>query len=558
MTFTARDRSAALTGLAEDGVDVLVVGGGITGAGVALDAAARGLRVALVERGDFAAGTSSKSSKLVHGGVRYLRQREFGLVHEALTERHHLLQNAPHLVEEVAFLVPIIAAVDEHGLAKAKVYKRVMSAGLWLYDAIGSWRVGRIHKRVSRVRALELMPALDADRVVGGYLYVDARADDARLTLAVIKTAVFEFGASAVNYAEVTALPEHDGRIDRATVVDRVSGASFDIPARVVVNAAGVWSDRVRALTGPDPRSIRPAKGVHITVPAEKLPLRTAAVLQVTGDDRAIFVLPWEHHVYVGTTDTDYRGDLDDPQCDADDVAYLLDAVNACVTEPLTPADVTGTWAGLRPLVADAHSEKTADLSRRHTVVVGDSGLVTVTGGKLTTYRTMAQDTVDGVVDLLGLEPRPECRTEHLLLYGADGAQELEAADAPGLLGVDASLLDHLRKRYGAAARTLVEMIREDASLAEPIVAGLGYVRAEAVYAVHHEMAVTLDDVLSRRTRALLIDRDATRRAASEVAALIAPELGWDAAETERQVAAFDAICADERHAQSAPAGPGQ
>ncbi|MFZ4585047.1 MAG: FAD-dependent oxidoreductase [Acidimicrobiia bacterium] len=553
-----RARASALADLAQSGVDVLVIGGGITGAGVALDAATRGLRVALVERHDFASGTSSKSSKLIHGGVRYLRQREFGLVHEALTERHRLLQNAPHLVEEAPFLVPVIAAPDEHGRAKARVYQRVMSVGLWTYDAIGSWRAGRIHKRASRERVMELMPALDRDRVVGGYLYVDARADDARLTLAIAQTAHADYGTTICNYSEVMALHTAEGRVSGATVRDALSGEIYDIAARAVVNAAGVWSDEVRALAGPHPHAIRPAKGVHITVPAAKLPVRTSAVLQVTGDDRIIFVIPWEHYVYVGTTDTDYHGSLDDPQCDADDIAYLLGAVNACVRQALTPADITATWAGLRPLIAEANSAKTADLSRRHSVLVSDSGLVTITGGKLTSYRKMAEDTVDAVVELLELSPKPKSGTEQLLIYGADGLAALTAPDAAARLGIDDAMLDHLRSRYGVHARTVAALLHNDSTLAQPIVPGLSYLAAEVIYAIRYELACTLDDVLARRTRALILDREGARAAAPQVAALMAPELGWDEAEINRQVAAFETICVAEAAAESPSARLGE
>lgn len=540
MSFDSASRFAALQAL--EPTDLLVIGGGITGAGVALDAAARGLSTVLVERADFASGTSSKSSKLVHGGLRYLRQYEFGLVAEALRERHHLLANAPHLVRLVPFLVPVIAAPGKRGTARA--YARLMSAGLWAYDLLGRWSDTLRHKRIRPQRAVEMFPALDPDRVVSAYLYLDARTDDARLVLAVIQTAVRDFGAVAANYAEVVELLEEHGRVCGAMVRDRETGTIVTIRARAVVNAGGVWSDEVRALAGPHPHSIRPAKGVHITVPLDRLPISTAAVLQVTGDDRIIFVVPWDGRVYIGTTDTTYDGDIDDPRCNADDVQYLLDAVNACVSEPLTPADVVGTWAGLRPLITDPDADRTADLSRKHTTIVDESGLITITGGKLTTYRRMAADAVDAVVKALGVSPRPKSCTADLRLHGFEGYDTLAATPAEQL-GVDSDLADHLVERYGGNARAVLSMMRDDPTLAEPLVRGLSYRRAEAVYAVRHEMAVTLDDVLSRRTRGLILDRDAALDAAAATAALIAPELGWDNARVQSEIATFTAIASD-------------
>jgi glycerol-3-phosphate dehydrogenase len=533
------DRDRALARMADEEFDVLVIGGGITGAGVALDASARGLRTALVDKGDFASGTSSKSSKLVHGGLRYLQQKEYVLVYENLAERQRLLDNAPHLVSVLPFLIPIFG---RSGVLKKSV-ARVYATALWLYDFTGGLRIGKRHKRVSLDEAYAHMPTLRREFLVAGFLYFDARADDARLTLTILRTAVVEHGAVAANYAPVTGLLKDDaGQVRGARLAD-----GTEVRAASVVNCAGVWVDDVRELdTGEHPRSLRPAKGIHITVPWDKVRCDIAAVIPVPKDRRSIFVVPWGDRVYLGTTDTDYEGPLDDPACTPEDVRYLLDAINLVVTEPLSEADVRGTWAGLRPLQKHAGSERTADLSRRHKVVPSDSGLITVTGGKLTTYRKMAADAVDAVVRQLGRGPR-RSPTKKMALRGTAGYDTVTADGAAARLGVNPAVLEHLAGRHGGEARTLVAMIQADPTLGEPLVPTLPYLRAEAIYAVRYEMAHTLEDVLSRRTRALLLARDASAAAAPDVARLIAPELGWDDAEVDRQVAAFVARAARER-----------
>lgn len=524
------DRAENLARLGRERFDVVVVGGGITGCGVALDAASRGLRTALVERDDFSSGTSSKSSKLVHGGVRYLQQGEFRLVYEALHERHIALRNAPHLVKVLPFLIPIFT---RDGLVNRRL-ARAIGTAMWLYDLTGGIRIGRVHRRVRRDEALAHMPTIRADRIASAYLYYDAQADDSRLTLAVARTAAAH-GAAVANRAGVTAFRrDTSGAVSGVTI--HADGRDLDVDAAVVVNAAGVWADDVRALDeGAHPHSIRPAKGVHVTVPWSRVRNDIAAIVPVRHDGRSIFVVPWGDFTYIGTTDTDYDGPLDDPQCTADDVRYLLDAVNRVVTDPLDESDVVATWAGLRPLVAGGTvGEKTADLSRRHAVRTSPGGVVTVTGGKLTTYRRMAADTVDEVVTRLG-RGGPS-RTKKLRLVGADGPAPAD---------------EHLAGRYGGEAVEVLRLIEADATLGDPLVPGLPYRRAEAVFAVRHEMATTLDDVLSRRTRARLLGRDATDAAAPGVARLIAPELGWSAEDVERQVATYRAGLAAERAAAS-------
>lgn len=532
-------RSRMLGRLEAEEHDVLVVGGGITGTGVALDAISRGLRTALVERDDIASGTSSKSSKLVHGGLRYLQQGEVRLVYEALRERQRLRANAPHLVKVLPFMIPILT---KDGVVSRKV-ARAMGTAMWMYDVTGGWRIGRFHRRLRRDAGLAHLPTMDPQRLASAYLYYDATVDDARLCVTVARTAAAR-GAVVVNRCPVVAITKDDaGRANGAVV--QVDGRRITVRARAVVNAAGVWADDVRALDEPEhPDSIRPAKGVHVTLPWQAVRNDIAVVIPVPKDRRSLFLVPWGRlpdgsfeHVYVGTTDTDYHGPLDDPQCTRDDIDYILRALNATLTTAVGDSDITGTWAGLRPLVKRATSGRTADLSRRHSVVRSDSGVVSVSGGKLTTYRQMAADAVDVVVGDLGLRSRS--RTKKLALLGAEGFVEPPSYGAA----------THLANRYGTLADEVQALVDTDPTLGEPLVTGLPYVRAEAVYAVRHEWALSLDDVLSRRTRSRLLDRAASVAAAPDVARLIAPELGWDADERARQVAEYTASCEAERAA---------
>ena len=539
-------RADALRRLADEEFDVLVIGGGVTGAGVALDAASRGLRTALVEKGDFASGTSSKSSKMIHGGLRYLQQREFRLVYENLAERQRLLDNAPHLVSPLPFLIPLFGRDGVVSKALARSY----ATALWMYDLTGGWRIGHRHREVTKEEALAHLPTLSTEHLVAGFLYFDARADDARLTLSIARTAAFEFGAVLANYTPVVRLiTGTDGNVDGAVVRPAPDDetSDFTIRARTVVNATGVWADAVRTLDeGVDPHAIRPAKGVHVTVPADRMPCDIAAVIPVPKDKRSIFVVSWPDTdlVYLGTTDTDYSGPLDNPACTPEDLDYLLDAANAITTSHLTRADVTGVWAGLRPLLAPTAkgghvSERTADLSRRHTVSTSRDGVVTVTGGKLTTYRKMAQDTVDVVVSRLGESPRRRhCVTKTLALMDAT----TKTRDPVPLAQPHARLLG----RYGTASADVLALAEGRPELLEPVVAGLPYTGMEVLYAAREEMAGTLDDVLSRRTRATIQRAQATMDAAEAIALLIAPDMGWDEREATEQAARFTESCQKE------------
>lgn len=552
------DRTSAISRLENEQLDVLVVGGGVTGCGCALDAAARGLKVGLIERDDFASGTSSKSSKMVHGGLRYLQQGDIGLVYEALRERQILMKNAPHLVEILPFLLPVLTG---RGSPVPRKLARLLGSAMWAYDLTGGARIGKLHKRLSAEEALEHFPTVRPERMNSAYLYYDARTDDARLTLTLARTAAIDHGAHVANGVAMDGVVHDEaGRIRAVEAI--ADGRRFPIRTRTVVNATGVWADDVRAMDeGTHPHSIRPAKGIHVAVPWDKVRNDIAAVLPA-GGGRSIFVVPWYDTdrddgipslTYLGTTDTDYDGPLDDPQCTADDVEYLLKAANAALTTELRPDDVLGSWAGLRPLVVSSKAKgATKDLSRRHSVRTAPSGVVTVTGGKMTTYRQMAVDAVDAAVRELGDRDVPRSPTRKLLLHGAAGADELarrHRADDE----LSPAVIAHLVGRYGADTAIIETMVAEDGDLARPLIDGLPYLRAEVVFAARYEMARSVDDVLSRRTRARLLARDASAAAALDVAELIGDEVGLDAAARAGQAAAYRDLVDAERSAPGLP-----
>jgi len=540
MTAGRLDRAAAIGRLRNEQFDVLVIGAGATGAGVALDAAARGLRTALVDGHDIAYGTSSKSSKMIHGGIRYLQQGDVRLVWQALRERRHLLANAPQLVRPLGFMIPVY----RHGGLIPRFMARLFGIVLWAYDLVGGASVVGKHRRLSKDEALALMPSLVAPEVTGALLYFDARTDDARLTLAVARTAA-DHGAAVVNYGRVVELIKDDAGHAIGARVD-TGDDSIDVAARCVVNAAGVWIDEIEAIDqGPGHELMRPARGVHIVVPTTALQNEDVAVILAVAKGTgtgSVFAVPWIDggFTYVGTTDTDFSGPLEDPFITGDEVDVLLAHLNPSITTPIESGDVVGSWAGLRPLLKGAPDAKTADLSRHHRVTRWPSDVISIAGGKLTTYRAMAEDTVDEVVKVLGRGGK--CTTKGLALHGAAGYDQV------GDGGLGAEVRDRLVHRYGADAATVITLATEDPALAQPLVPGLPYLRAEAVYAARDEMVVTLDDILARRTRARLLARDATAAAAEDVAALVGPDLGWSEDEQRAQVQRYRASVEAERH----------
>jgi glycerol-3-phosphate dehydrogenase len=547
MTPAPARRHAAFVALGDESFDVLVIGGGINGAGIARDAVMRGLRTALVERGDFASGTSSRSSKLIHGGLRYLRQGHLRLVVQAVRERERLRRLAPHLVRPQEFLYPLYRG-DPVGIV-------ALAAGLWAYDLLaGLWRGPR--HRMLRPRAVAAAePALRRDGLRGAGLYLDCRTDDARLVLETLMSAARE-GATVLSYAEVTALVKEGGRIVGARVSDRLGGGEAVVRARVVVNAAGPWVDRVRALDGPTTPRLRLTKGVHVVVPRARVGNRAALVLHAVADGRVMFVIPWGPHDLVGTTDTDHEGGPDvPPAVERADVSYLLGTVNHYFPRAsLTPADVVSAFAGLRPLVAPpVPGGAPSEVSREEEIFTSPSGLVSIAGGKLTTYRLIARAVVDRVVEALraaGDRRRiGRSRTGEVPLPGgtvAPGVLALAAVSHDGH-GLGAATIEHLAHRYGTRLDEVLVLLTRDARLAERLLPGLPEPRAEVVEAVEQEWAMTLEDVLRRRTQVALRDPAAGSAAAADVGTLMAARLGWDPAQTKAAVEEYVAAARAER-----------
>ncbi|MGV9772078.1 glycerol-3-phosphate dehydrogenase/oxidase [Streptosporangium sp. NPDC003464] len=535
-------RATALREMSENHYDVLVVGGGVVGAGAALDAVSRGLSVALVEARDWAAGSSSRSSKLIHGGLRYLEQLDFRLVREALKERHLLLTRlAPHLVHPVPFLFPLTHRIWE---------RFYIGAGMTLYDLLGGLRsaVPR-HRNLSRRRALEEAPGLSPDALVGALRYHDAQTDDARMTLTLVRTAA-RYGATVVSRARATGLLREGARVTGARVADLESGQEVTVRARQVISATGVWTDETFVMAGVrGSHTMRPSKGVHLVVPRDRIGLRSAMILRT--EKSVLFVLPWGRHWIIGTTDTQWNLDKDRPVASRADIDYLLDHVNAVLRRPLTHDDVEGVYAGLRPLLA-GDSADTAKLSREHLVTVPLPGLVVVAGGKYTTYRVMARDAVDMAARELGTAV-PESVTHRVPLLGAAGYEALWNG-RHGLAGrsrLSVASVERLLRRYGSEVEELLDLVAADPALGRPLHGAPGYLGAEAVYAASHEQALHLEDVLTRRTHVFMEERDRGLAAAAEVAALIAPVLGWDddtvRRETERYRLHVQAELAAER-----------
>jgi glycerol-3-phosphate dehydrogenase len=545
--LNTRTRRTHLEAMAREPLDVLVIGGGITGAGVALDAVTRGYRVGLVERADFASGTSSRSTKLLHGGIRYLPQFDIALVSEGLHERGRLLRNAPHLARPLAFLLPLYDSSRKPvGLPVAPPFgiglTMILDIGLWLYDRLAGKRSIAPHRRLSRAETVRRMPGLTEKGVKSGFLYYDGQTDDARLTLAVLRTAVAH-GALVANYAEVTRYASEDGRIVGAYIRETLNGDGVErlIRARHVVNATGVWAEANDHLSdGESHLHIAPSKGAHLVFTRERLGLGDEAiVLPETDDGRIIFIVPWLSRAIVGTTDTG-TSLAAPPVAEEDDIAYLLNHMNRYLREPVSIADIVSTFAGYRPLLRLKKGEATGKLSRAHEVVEREDGLVTVAGGKLTSYRQMAEDVVDHLEAREG--KRQPSATSTLRLQGATRWPEsrelfFQRAAAARL---DATVAEHLVHAYGDEALEILDLIAEQPALGERLIPDLPYLRAEVLHACRAEMALTLEDLLARRLHISLEDRARGLGVAAEVASLMAQELGWSDEELAARLAAYD------------------
>jgi glycerol-3-phosphate dehydrogenase len=567
----ARDRDEAIRKLTAGPLDVLVIGGGITGAGAALDAASRGLRVGLVESRDLAAGTSSRSSKLIHGGLRYLEQGDFKLVKEALRERDLLVSRlAPHLVRPVPFLYPLYRKVVE---------RPYVGAGLVIYDAMeGIKRPVPHHRHLTTRGALRRVPALRPDRLAGAMLYYDAQVDDARYTVTVARTAALH-GATVVTRASAVSLLRDGERVTGARVRDEETGRAFDVSATRTVVCAGVWSDPVFAASAVHAGyQVRMSKGVHLVMPRSAIEAETGMIVRTSKS--VLFFIPWGDRWIVGTTDTEWSGDRAEPAATAEDVDYILGEANRVLARPLSVSDVLAVYAGLRPLVAEQTPVKQADarhwdrkgadrkgdadagsaekpttkLSREHVVDAPVPGLVSIAGGKFTTYRLMAKDVIDAAVENFP-RPVPASVTVELPLLGADGLPAVRAC-AQRLAddyGVPVASVEHLVAKYGSVAVELLDLIRADKSLGQPLSADAPYLRAEVAYAVTHEGALHVTDVLARRVRLLIESADSGASAAPEVAAIMAPLLGWSRRRRAAEVREYQSFATANAAALRAP-----
>jgi glycerol-3-phosphate dehydrogenase len=533
--------------MADTELDVLVIGGGVVGAGAALDAATRGLSVGLVEARDFASGTSSRSSKLIHGGLRYLEMLDFRLVAEALAERGLLIETlAPHLVRPVPFLYPL----------KHRGWERLYAgSGVALYDTLallsGRSRGVPHHRHLTRSGALRVMPSLRKDSLVGALQYYDGQVDDARHTMFIARTAA-AYGAHVANRARVTGLLREGERVVGAVVHDQESGESIRIRAQQVVNATGVWTDDTQSFAGERGQfHVRASKGIHLVVPRDRIRGDSGLILRT--EKSVLFVIPWGRHWIIGTTDTDWSLDKAHPAASAADIDYLLEHVNAVLKEPLTHEDVEGVYAGLRPLLS-GESESTSKLSREHAVAHTVPGLVVVAGGKYTTYRVMARDAVDEAVRAIDAKVPPSV-TESIPLLGAEGFAAMK--NARHLLaqryGVHVARVEHLLGRYGSLATEVLDLVADDPTLGEPLAGASDYLRAEIVYAASHEGARHLDDLLARRTRVSIETFDRGIGAMEEAARLAAPVLGWSDAQVTREVEHYRKRVEAERESQTMP-----
>ena len=532
------DALATLRATTEGGpeLDVLVIGGGVTGAGIALDSVTRGLSTAIIDAQDWASGTSSRSSKLVHGGLRYLQMLDFHLVREALTERDLLISDlAPHLVKPVPFLYPL----------ENRVWERAyVGAGIALYDTLasvgGRKRAMPLHQHVTRKGLERKFPDLRHDAAVGAIQYWDANVDDARLVSTLVRTAA-SYGAHAASRTQVVGLTTTSGgAVTGAELQDLETGERFTVRARHVINATGVWTEQTESLAGTEGGlRVLASKGIHIVVPRDRIAGNVGLILQT--EKSVLFVIPWSRYWVIGTTDTPYEQDLTHPVATSEDIDYVIDHANAVLSRPITREDVIGTWAGLRPLLQPGTKEGTssAKVSREHTVASPTPGLTVIAGGKLTTYRVMAKDAVDFAIGSRATT-LPSI-THKIPLVGAEGLEVLQrqTRDIGSRYGWDRGRMDHLLHRYGSLLGELLEMVDEDPRLGEPLAHAPAYIGAEAVYAVTHEGALHLDDILMHRTRLNYEQVDKGVGALEEIADLVAPRLGWDDATRAREIDAY-------------------
>ena len=539
----ARQRTQDLARMRDEVFDIVVIGGGVTGAGVALDAATRGLSVALVEQRDFAAGTSSRSSKLFHGGLRYLEQLELGLVTEALHERNLMLNRlCPHLARPVTFLYPLTHRVWE---------RAYVGAGIALYDALAAFGSNPLprHRHLSKRAARRLVPSLRDDVLTGAITYSDAQVDDARHTMSLVRTA-HHHGAAVAASVQVVDLLREDGKVTGVRARDVETDEELDIRGRQTVNATGVWTDEIQDMAGGAALRVRASKGVHLVVPRDRIDAGAGLICRTPTS--VLFVIPWGDFWLVGTTDTDWNLDLARPAASAADLDYLLGQANRWLRPALTHADIVGVYAGLRPLL-HGESDSTSKLSREHAVTTVTPGLLSVAGGKYTTYRVMAADAVDAAVAAMGIDAPASC-TESVPLVGATGYQAMrnrrEQLAAESGLPVDR--IDRLLGRYGSELPVLLELLRTDPALAECLPGTDDYLAAEARFAVDHEGALHLDDVLTRRTRLSIESADRGVGAARVVAAIMADALGWDDATVAREIDSYDKRVEAERESQQA------
>ncbi|MCD9197193.1 glycerol-3-phosphate dehydrogenase/oxidase [Aeromicrobium wangtongii] len=551
VALSPENRRAALDAMASTPLDVLVIGGGVVGGGSALDAVTRGLTVGLVEARDFASGTSSRSSKLMHGGLRYLEMLDFRLVAEALKERGLSLQKlAPHLVREVGFLYPLTHRGWERFYA---------GSGVALYDAMskasGYGQGVPLHRHLTRRGARRMMPALKKDALVGAIHYYDGQVDDARHTMFLSRTAA-AYGAHVASRTRVIGLLREGDRVVGARVKDLESGTEFEIRAKQVVNASGVWTDETQSFAGERGQfHVRASKGVHLVVPRDRIRGESGLILRT--EKSVLFVIPWGRHWIIGTTDTDWSLSKDHPAASRSDIDYLLDHVNSVLTEQLTHEDVEGVYAGLRPLLA-GEDEATSKLSREHAVGTSVKGLVVIAGGKYTTYRVMAKDAIDAAAHGLSTQldrHAPPSVTENVPLLGADGFEALWnqrhmiARDS----GLGVGRIEHLLGRYGSLIDEVLDLIEQRPDLAAPLTGADDYLRAEIVYAATHEGARHLDDAIARRTRISIETFDRGTSCAAEVAELMGGVLGWSGEQRANEVDHYLKRVEAERESQTMP-----